>query len=48
MRGAFVQVESRIPPTGASTDGVAANPGTEGALALGLAHVILREKLRSR
>ena len=48
MRGAFVQVESRISPTGASADEwVAANPGTEGALALGLAHVILREKLRS-
>ncbi|HUR33609.1 MAG TPA: molybdopterin-dependent oxidoreductase [Vicinamibacterales bacterium] len=46
-RGAFVQVESRITPTGASADEwVPARPGTEGVLALGLAHVILREKLR--
>lgn len=47
LRGAFVQVESRISPTGASADEfVAANPGTEGVLALGIAHVILRDKLR--
>jgi len=47
MRGAFIHVESRISPTGASADEwVAANPGTEGVLALGLAHVILRDKLR--
>ena len=47
IRGAFVQVEARITPTGASADQwIAANPGTEGVLALGLAHVILRDKLR--
>ena len=47
VRGAFVQVEARMTPTGASADEwVAANPGTEGVLALGIAHVILREKLR--
>jgi anaerobic selenocysteine-containing dehydrogenase len=47
VRGAFVQVEARMTPTGASADEwVAANPGTEGVLALGLAHVIMREKLR--
>ena len=47
IRGAFVQVEARMSPTGASADEwVAANPGTEGVLALGIAHVILREKLR--
>jgi anaerobic selenocysteine-containing dehydrogenase len=47
MRGAFVQVESRMSPTGASADEwLPANQGTEGVLALGLAHVILREKLR--
>ena len=47
MRGAFVHVESRISPTGASADEwVPATPGSEGALALGLAHVMLRDKLR--
>jgi anaerobic selenocysteine-containing dehydrogenase len=47
VRGAFVQVEARMTPTGASADEwIAANPGTEGVLALGLAHVILRDKLR--
>lgn len=47
IRGAFVQVEARITPTGASADQwVAANPGTEGVLALGLAHVMLRDKRR--
>lgn len=46
-RGAFVQVESRMTPTGATADEwVAAKPGTEGVLALGLAHVILAEELR--
>jgi anaerobic selenocysteine-containing dehydrogenase len=46
-RGAFVQVESRMTPTGAAADEwVPARPGTEGALALGIAHVILRDKLR--
>ncbi|MFN7915016.1 MAG: molybdopterin-dependent oxidoreductase [Vicinamibacterales bacterium] len=48
IRGAFVQVEARMTPTGASADEwVAAKPGTEGVLALGLAHVLLRDKLRT-
>ncbi len=47
IRGAFVQVESRMSQTGANADEwVPARPGTEGVLALGLAHVILKEKLR--
>ncbi len=47
VRGAFVQVESRMTTTGGSADEwVPANPGTEGVLALGLAHVILRDQLR--
>lgn len=42
IRGAFVQVESRMTQTGANADEwLPANPGTEGALALGLAHVIM-------
>ena len=42
MRGAFVQVESRMSQTGANADEwVAGEPGTEGVLALGLAHVII-------
>src|SRR5258708_15419347 len=41
VRGKFVQVESRMSLTGASADEwVPVKPGTEGALALGLAHVI--------
>jgi anaerobic selenocysteine-containing dehydrogenase len=44
IRGTFVQVESRMTQTGANADEwVPANPGTEGALALGLAHVILKD-----
>lgn len=47
MRGSFVQVESRMSLTGASADEwVPVKPGTEGVLALGLAHVILANKLR--
>jgi anaerobic selenocysteine-containing dehydrogenase len=47
IRGAFVQVEPRMSLTGASADEwVPIRPGTEGVLALGLAHVILRDKLR--
>jgi menaquinone reductase, molybdopterin-binding-like subunit len=47
VRGKFVQVESRMSLTGASADEwVPAKPGTEGVLALGLAHVILADKLR--
>ncbi|MBS1817344.1 MAG: molybdopterin-dependent oxidoreductase [Acidobacteria bacterium] len=46
VRGALVQVEARMTPTGATADEwVAAKPGTEGVLALGLAHVIMRDKL---
>jgi menaquinone reductase, molybdopterin-binding-like subunit len=45
MRGAFVQVESRMSLTGASADEwVPVKPGTEGVLALGLAHAILAGK----
>ncbi len=47
IRGAFVQVESRMSQTGANADEwVPARPGTEGVLALGLAHVIMSAKLR--
>ncbi|MGQ0732363.1 MAG: molybdopterin-containing oxidoreductase family protein [Acidobacteriota bacterium] len=46
VRGAVVQVEARMSQTGANADWwVAARPGTEGAMALGMAHVILREGL---
>jgi len=45
-RAKFVQVESRMSQTGANADEwIACNPGTEGALALGIANVILGEKL---
>src|SRR5580658_7196310 len=45
-RGKFVQVESRMSQTGANTDEwIPCRPGTEGALALGIAHVLLGEKL---
>lgn len=47
LRAKFVQVEPRMSQTGANADEwIAARPGTEGALALGFAHVILKEKLR--
>jgi len=47
LRGKLVQVEARMSLTGASADEwVPVKPGTEGVLALGLAHVILKEKLR--
>lgn len=47
-RTKFVQVEPRISQTGANADEwFAAKPGSEGVLALGLAHVILNEKLVS-
>jgi len=47
-RGKFIQVEQRMSQTGASADEwIAACPGTEGVLALGLSHVILKEKLRT-
>jgi anaerobic selenocysteine-containing dehydrogenase len=45
-RGKFVQVEPRMSQTGGNSDEwIAARPGTEGELALGLAHVILNEHL---
>ncbi len=47
VRPKFVQVEPRMSQTGASADEwLAARPGTEGALALGLAHVIMKAGLR--
>ncbi len=48
-RGKFVQVESRMSQTGANADEwIPCRPGMEGALALGIAHVILSDKLRPR
>ncbi len=47
QRGKFVHFESRVSQTGASADEwIASRPGTDGVLALGIAHVILRDKLR--
>ena len=47
VRGALVQVEARMTQTGANADHwVPVRPGTEGVLALGLAHVIIRDRLR--
>ncbi|MCL6480261.1 MAG: molybdopterin-dependent oxidoreductase [Firmicutes bacterium] len=46
-RGKFVQVEPRVSQTGANADEwIPIRPGTEGALALGLAHVLLNEARR--
>ena len=46
IRGAFTQVESRMSQTGASADEwVPIKPGTEGVLALGLAHLIMTAQL---
>jgi menaquinone reductase, molybdopterin-binding-like subunit len=48
VRGTFVQVEARMSQTGASADEwVPIRPGTEGVLALGLARVIIENKLRA-
>ena len=45
-RAKFVQVESRMSQTGANADEwIPCRPGMEGAFALGIAHVILSEKL---
>jgi len=45
-RAKFVQVESRMSQTGANADEwIPCRPGTEGVFALGIAHVILSEKL---
>jgi anaerobic selenocysteine-containing dehydrogenase len=47
QRGKLAMVESRMSLTGANADEwVPVKPGTEGVLALGLAHVILANKLR--
>src|SRR5207245_5481090 len=47
VRGKFVQIESRMSQTGANADEwVPVKPGTEGVLALGLAHVMLADGLR--
>jgi anaerobic selenocysteine-containing dehydrogenase len=47
QRARFVQVEPRLSQTGANADEwIPALPGTEGLLALGLAHVIIRDNLR--
>jgi len=47
VRGTFVQVEPRMSQTGANADEwVPTRPGTEGVLALGVAHVIIASKLR--
>ncbi len=47
IQAKFVQVEPRMSQTGASADEwLAIRPGTEGALALGLAHVIMAADLR--
>ncbi|HUJ82990.1 MAG TPA: molybdopterin-dependent oxidoreductase [Candidatus Acidoferrales bacterium] len=46
-RGKFVHFEPRISQTGASADEwIPVRPGAEGALALGIAHVLMAEKLR--
>jgi anaerobic selenocysteine-containing dehydrogenase len=48
VRAKFVQVEPRMSQTGANADEwLPVKPGTEGVLALGLAHVILKAKLRT-
>jgi anaerobic selenocysteine-containing dehydrogenase len=47
VRPKFVHVEPRVSQTGASADEwVAIRPGTEGSLALGLAHVIIKSGVR--
>ncbi|MBZ5513681.1 MAG: molybdopterin-dependent oxidoreductase [Acidobacteriia bacterium] len=47
QRGKFVMVEPRVSQTGANADEwIPARPGTEGVLALGLAHVVIDAKLR--
>ena len=45
-RAKLAQIEARMSQTGANADEwIACRPGTEGVLALGIAHVILAEKL---
>lgn len=46
-RAKLVQVEPRMSQTGANADEwIPARPGTEGILALGLAHVMMKDRLR--
>lgn len=48
-RGKLVQIESRLSATAAKADEwIAIRPGTEGALALGIAHVLIREDFYDR
>jgi anaerobic selenocysteine-containing dehydrogenase len=48
VRGTFVQAEPRMSATGAVADEwIGVRPGTEGILALGIAHVIMRDGLRA-
>jgi len=48
MRGKLVQFEPRISQTGANADEwIPCAPGAEGALALGIAHVLMQDKLRA-
>jgi anaerobic selenocysteine-containing dehydrogenase len=47
VRSRFVQAEARMSTTGAAADEwIAVRPGTEGVLALGLAHVIMKDGAR--
>ena len=47
QRAKFVQVEPRVSQTAANADEwIPATPGTEGILALGFAHVMMKENLR--
>jgi anaerobic selenocysteine-containing dehydrogenase len=47
IRGRFVQFEPRMSQTGANADEwVSVNPGTEGVVALGLAHALIAGRLR--
>lgn len=46
IRSKIVQIDTRLSITAAKSDEwIPINPGTEGALALGIAHVIIREEL---
>jgi anaerobic selenocysteine-containing dehydrogenase len=46
IRGSFVQVEARMSQTGANADQwVPARPGTDGVLALGIAHALMAAKV---
>ncbi|MGH9717709.1 MAG: molybdopterin-containing oxidoreductase family protein [Candidatus Acidiferrales bacterium] len=48
MRGKLVQFEARISQTGANADEwIPCTPGSEGVLALSVAHVLIQDKLRT-